>query len=92
MREREYRTNFENQHKAERFVYPREQLENTKRLRYQLFLRVGNMSDILALTPWDFYGIVQEAGEENERISGKTSTKPLSESQMDMIKKAKGEI
>jgi len=49
------------------------------------------MEDILRLTPWDFYGIVEEAGEENERISGKGTTQPLKESQIDMIKRAKGE-
>ena len=71
------------------FVYPNEIIENNRRLRYQLYLRVGGMSDILRLHPTDFFGIIEEANEESKKISGTTSVKPMKDSNREMIENAK---
>ena len=66
-------------------VYPRDLLSNQRRARYQLYLRVGNMSDILDMAPWDFFDVCMTAGEESK----KGSTKDLSDRSKDMISEAK---
>jgi len=70
-------------------IYPEIQLENQKKARYQLYLQVGNMEDILNMAPWDFNGVCETLHENNKRSSGKTITKPLNERQKDMIKRSK---
>jgi len=69
-------------------IYPEEHLENFNEAIYSLFLKVGNIEDILNMSPWDFYDISEFATIQNK----KTPHKQLKESQKDMIKRAKGEL
>jgi len=48
------------------------------------------MEDILNMTPWDFNDICQFTVERSDTLNKKSSTKPLRQSQKDMIAKAKG--
>ena len=70
-----------------KFIYPDELLENQRNARFQLYLKVGDMDDILNMAPWDFFGVCETLHENNSRKPGKH--KPLKQSQMDMIKKVK---
>ena len=67
------------------YIYPEELLDKQRKSRYYLFLKVGNMEDILNMTIWDFWGICEAAGEQNKP----GQHKQLKESQKDMIKRAK---
>lgn len=69
-----------------KIVYPKEQLEKFREAIYSLFLKVGNMKDIMDMPPWKFYDVTEFAGQQGK----KNKWKPLKESQKDMIKKAKG--
>lgn len=64
-------------------VYPRDLLSNQRRARYQLYLQVGNMSDIMNMSPWDFFDLMKVASEK------KGQTKEMSDRSKDMIKEAK---
>jgi hypothetical protein len=64
-------------------IYPYDLLEKQRRARYQLYLKVGNMEDILNMPPWDFFDLMRVAGEKP------TSTKGLSDRSKDMIEEAK---
>lgn len=74
---------------ARKIIYPKEVLDNRRKIRYSLYLKVGNMEDILNLTPWDLEGVLDVAEEQAEALSDKKSIKPLTQSQRDMIKRTK---
>lgn len=70
-----------------KIVYPSELLESKQKMRHSLYLRVGNMKDILQLTPWDFEDIFDVAYEQTPE--GSKEPKPLKQSQKEMIEKQK---
>lgn len=77
----------------EKTIYPEIALENQRKSRYHLYLHVGNMRDILDMTPWDFDGAMKMI-EENPQIwyphaKPKTKYRELDERNRDMIKRAK---
>jgi len=66
-------------------IYPDELLDSQKKARYFLYLKVGNMQDILDMTPWDFWGVCEAAAEQNK----KPAHRELKQSQKDMIERTK---
>lgn len=74
---------------SNKIVYPREIYDNRKKLRYSLYLRVGNMNDILSLPAWEIDEIARVSKDINDESSGKKGFKPLTQSQRDMIQRAK---
>jgi len=80
-------------YKKDKIIYPTVVLENSRKARYHLFLHVGNMEDILNMTPWDFQGAMKMI-DENPQIwypnaKPKTKYRELDEQHRDMIKRAK---
>ena len=68
-------------------------LDNQRKARYHLFLHVGNMRDILDMTPWDFQGALKMI-EESPQIwypnaKSKTKYRQLDDRNKDMISAAK---
>lgn len=76
--------NFEN-----KIIYPAEHLDKQRTARYQLYLNVGNMEDILNMTPWDFQGVLKTLSDNNRQRSGKPKFRNLRQSNKDMIKASK---
>ena len=83
--------NFDN--KTEKTIYPAIVLENQRKARYHLYLHVGNMQEILDMTPWEFDDIMKMVDEHPQiwypNAKSKTKYRDLNEQNKDMIKRAK---
>ena len=53
------------------FIYASEELIRWRNIRYDLFLEVGNMADIQAMTPKDLMGIAERSHERKPPEKGK---------------------